>query len=96
MWTCQRRGCLTSNIEDRKFNTTMKKTVYIKLKRETRINPNPASNPATYLDIYRVESLRNAAQVWASSKPFRVGDLVTPEQADTLCEAQFYEVTINN
>lgn len=66
----------------------MKKTVYIKLKKHDKLLPTPHT-------VYVVESLRNAAQIWADSKPFRVGDYVTPEQADTLCDAQFYEVTIS-
>lgn len=70
----------------------MKKTVYIKLKRHDKLK----SNMQQLETLYSVESLRNAAQIWAGSKPFRVGDFLTPEQADTLCEAQFYDVTINN
>lgn len=67
----------------------MKKTVFVRLK---RIRGG---------DAYRIEQLRNSAQVSLSppGKPtrfFRVGDEVTPEQADALCMLLHYDVTVNN
>lgn len=72
----------------------MKKTIIIRMKRGQRINQNPAANPATFLEFYTIESMRHAAHITLNSKMFRVGDEVTPVEADALCDIIRYDITI--
>lgn len=73
----------------------MKKTVYIRLKHVKRLNTNPANNPATFVENYVIEQLRNAAAVAVGVKYFRMDDVLTQPEADALCDVPHYEVTIN-
>lgn len=69
------------------MEASLVKIVHIKLKR--------ACLGTRRETLYTVEQLKNAASVNVGARMFRVGDDMTAQDADKLCEVKNYEVTIN-